>query len=164
MTTQPLNTVEIYCTKILDTQSGFAVRMDTGEQVFIPGSVTASANLEEHSTRVAVLAPNAVNADKTPWFALRIMPANVTETPNETTSIDDRIKEYIHQRSKDFEQTYWTTNEISDAMGVDTKTAGNALTRLFNTGKIAKADVYSAPGLQRPSFCLWAMSAASFVE
>jgi hypothetical protein len=52
---------------------------------------------------------------------------------------------------------------VAAELKTDTSLAHNALLRLFNQGKIAKADVYGSGGQSRPSFCLWASSAKAFV-
>jgi hypothetical protein len=57
-----------------------------------------------------------------------------------------------------------TTFEITEGSGFDAKTAGNSANRLFNRGRIAKADVYNRIGQSRSSFVLWAENANKFVE
>jgi predicted HTH transcriptional regulator len=59
---------------------------------------------------------------------------------------------------------YHTTAELADYFELDHKTAGNAAQRLFNSGKIAKADVFNRVGQQRPTIILWAAAAKTFIE
>ena len=59
---------------------------------------------------------------------------------------------------------YHITAELADYFELDHKTAGNAAQRLFNSGKIAKADVFNRVGQQRPTTILWAASAKTFIE
>ena len=60
--------------------------------------------------------------------------------------------------------THHTTAELADYFELDHKTAGNAAQRLFNSGKIAKADVFNRVGQQRPTMILWASAAKTFIE
>ena len=55
-----------------------------------------------------------------------------------------------------------STSEMAEMLGVSTTTAGNSLQRLFNAGRISRAEVYHRVGQQRPSFVMYAMSASDF--
>ena len=57
-----------------------------------------------------------------------------------------------------------TTSEIAEYSELDAKTASNSANRLFNAGRISKAEVYNRVGQLRPSFALWAENANEFVE
>jgi hypothetical protein len=154
--------VKVFCTNVLSTNTAFAMRQDTGEQVFIPSAVAHAAQLKPTDTVTAHLVPNINHPEKTPWFAVHISrdgdSAPEPKGPPEK-SLDERIAEYIEGQT-----LYATTSEVADEFSVDTTIAGNALNRLFRQGKIARADVYSKPEQQRVSFCLWAKDAARFVE
>ena len=147
--------VEVFCKSIIRTGSAFGLRIDTGEQVFIPPALTRGTVLYEGETREMVIVPNAHKAATTEWFCVRICDRD--EAPPAAPpvmSIDDRA--YVTVKAAD---GYLTTAEMSDILKTDTSIAHNALLRLFNQGKIAKADVYGSGGQSRPSFCLWAASA-----
>ena len=57
---------------------------------------------------------------------------------------------------------YCLTNEVAEAVDLDTTTAGNSLNRLFNAERVVKAEVYSRPNLERSSFNLWALTSEGF--
>ena len=146
---------------------GFAVTHGTGEQVFIPPHTLAGHSLRAGDTIDAVLVVN--NSDRsvhgTPWMAVRLEGgeetiAHVTDSnlAGDISARDHAVLETIK------ENVYVTTGEIAATVGIDPKTAGNSALRLFNAGKIAKADVYAKPGQARPSFVLWAADAKRFVE
>lgn len=150
-----------------DRGFGFAVTHGTGEQVFIPPHTLAGHNLRAGDTIDAVLVVN--KADRsihgTPWMAVRLdrgedVVTHATDTgfAGDISARDNAVLDTIK------ENVYVTASEIADATGMDAKTAGNSALRLFNAGKIARADVYAKPGQARSSFTLWAADAKRFVE
>ena len=81
--------------------------------------------------------------------------AELYETASER---DEAVYEYICDNS------YVTSGELGQHIGTNARTAANSAMRLFNAGRIAKADVYNRVGQQRSTMTLWATSAADFVE
>jgi hypothetical protein len=159
---------EIFCQRIISTGTAFGIRTDTGEQTFIPAAVVKASNLQEGDTAQASLAPNKHETSNTPWFVVRIHSDNpkpitlmsgLTAIPPEPKTLDERAFDTI----KSIRDGYLATAEVAADLGTDTTIAHNALLRLFNQGKIAKADVYASGGQSRPSFCLWARTAKDFV-
>jgi len=151
--------VEVFCKSIIRTGSAFGLRIDTGEQVFIPPALTRGTVLYEGETREMVVVPNAHKDATTEWFCVRICEADETKpAPQPVMSIDDRALHFLREAS-----SYYSTPEVAAELRTDTSLAHNALLRLFNQGKIAKADVYGSGGQSRPSFCLWASSAKVFL-
>lgn len=61
-----LNTLII--TSVLPTLSAFAVCADTGDQVFIPSSVSKACSLEQGMVVNGMLVPNKHNAEEVPWM------------------------------------------------------------------------------------------------
>ena len=149
--------VTIFCKSIIKTGSAFGVRTDTGEQVFLSPAVVRGSRLYEGEVVDVIVVPNAHRDATTEWFGIRICRDN-NEAPKPAMSIDDRAYSTIK-----ISDGYLTTAEMAELLGTDTTIAHNALLRLFNQGKIAKADVYGSGGQSRPSFCLWAASAKTFV-
>jgi hypothetical protein len=152
--------VQIFCKMIIKAGAAFGVRMDTGEEAFIPTTLVESVGLHEGETVDAVLVPNTRKGATTEWFAVRLLRDERPSPPPPAPalSIDDRAYSTIK-----ISDGYLTTAEMAELLGTDTTIAHNALLRLFNQGKIAKADVYGSGGQSRPSFCLWASSAKAFV-
>ncbi len=115
-----------------------------------------------------MLVPNYQDkSDKgTPWQAVKLQrDGEVCEKAiidNSQTlnneALDAEIMRYILAGG------YHTTAELADYFELDHKTAGNAAQRLFNSGKIAKADVFNRVGQKRPTMILWAAAAKTFIE
>ena len=157
-------------------ERGFAFAIaDNGDQMFIPPHVADGHDLQRGGTITAQAAinPSEMQRTNTKWVALNLVseqpsaievqPVAESEAeahPTETLSIEQR-DELVHGFICD--GPYATTAEISRCTGLDHKTAGNSALRLFNSGLIAKADVYNRVGQQRSTVTLWADSAASFL-
>lgn len=145
---------------------------DEGEQVFVPPHVADNHNVSTGDRLPAQLVVNPSEAQRTNtrWVAIRLRPEDkpaevkveaevlAKDTPVGTAALDATTYDLI------CENAYTTTAELADYLDVDTRTAGNSAYRLFNSGKIAKADVYARVGQSRPSFILWAKNAADFLE
>jgi hypothetical protein len=56
----------------------------------------------------------------------------------------------------------FSNTDLSEDLEEDIGVVGNATAKLFNDGKIAKADVYRKPGQTRPSFLLYAINIEAF--
>ena len=151
---------------------GFAFGItENGEQVFIPPFLSNGAKLQAGDTVEAQLTINPQQSQRelTPYLAVKIEGSNAkyveeeisTETSKEEASIEMR-DEVIYNLIR--ESDYMTSAELAEHSGFDSKTVGNSALRLFNAGKIAKADVYNRVGQARASFTLWAENANKFVE
>jgi hypothetical protein len=151
---------------------GFAFGItENGEQVFIPPFLSKGAKLQAGDTVEAKLTinPQQRQRELTPYLAVKIEGSNTeyveeeisTETPEEEVSIEMR-DEAIFNLIR--ESDYMTSAELAEHSGFDSKTVGNSALRLFNAGRIAKADVYNRVGQARASFTLWAENANKFVD
>ncbi len=151
---------------VRDRGFGFAVTHGTGEQVFIPPHTLAGHKLRAGDTIEAVLVINSSDRSihGTPWMAVRLDSGEDVVTHATDTGVSDDINvrdNAVLDAIK--ENVYVTASEIAEATGMDAKTAHNSALRLFNSGKLAKADVYAKPGQARSSFTLWAADAKRFV-
>ena len=152
---------------VRDRGFGFAVTHGTGEQGFIPPHTLAGHNLRAGDQVEAILVVNQTgkSINPTPWMAVRLEGGEDVVTHATDTGFAGDISARDHAVLETIkENVYVTTAEISEATGLDPKAAGNSALRLFNAGKIAKADVYAKPGQARSSFTLWAADAKRFVE
>lgn len=154
---------------------GFAFALtEAGEQIFIPPYAIDGAELQRGKRYQAVLVDNHKEhqRERTPYMAVSVLVDEPTVTPEpaeavapatqaEDISIEER-DEVIYNLICDGD--YTTSAELAEYSGFDSKTAGNSALRLFNAGRIAKADVYNRVGQSRASFTLWAESASKFVE
>lgn len=145
-------------------ERGFAFAItEEGDQVFIPPHVAENHNLSAGIGLTAQLAinPNEAQRSNTRFVAIRLRPDEEVEAEASaigTAALDEKALTVIRKLY------LVSTAEIAEALGVDTRTAGNSANRLFNAGKIAKADVYGRVGQSRPSFILWAAQASDFLE
>lgn len=151
--------------------SAFGVNKD-GEQVFINPRIVGACNLQEGMLATARVLPNyADKREMIPWRAIRVdrPPANLSglNLPPVPPAKDidhvmtpAELEEQIVTELGNEE--YWTTMELANVLDLDTKTVGNACGRLFQKGRIAKAEVHAKPDQGRASFLLWAKSADVF--
>ena len=153
----------------------FACDTETQGQVFIPVHIAEGFDLTPGDEIDAVRVPNYQDKSGkgTPWQAVRL------QRSVESDVSDDEVCEKVlldksqtlNQESLDADIAryilaggYHTTAELADYFEVDHKTAGNSAMRLFNAGRISKADVFNRVGQQRPTIILWAASAKTFIE
>ena len=156
---------------------GFAFALnEAGEQIFIPPYAIDGTELQRGKRYQAVLIENHKEhqRERTPWMAVSVIgdtpaPAPTpaaepepAEGPYETPLTAQELDEAVHELI--CESSYITTGELAGHLEVTTTTAGNSAMRLFNAGKISKADVYAKVGQSRPSFILWASKASDFLE
>lgn len=147
---------------------GFAFALTkAGEPIFIPPYAIDGTELQRGKRYQAVLIENRKEhqRERTPWMAVSVFvdtPAPVAEPePAEMESVSER-DEVIFKLICDGD--YTTSAELAEYSGMDVKTASNSAHRLFNAGRIAKAEVHNRVGQARASFMLWAESASKFVE
>ena len=155
--------------------AGFAFALtEENEQVFIPPYATDGAQLERGQHYQAVLTPNHKEQERgrTPFMAVSVIatepatpatPATTATSATPATSANqDERDELVYKLICG--NTYMTTAEIAEYSDLDPKTASNSASRLFNAGRISRAEVYNRVGQSRPSFVLWAENANEFVE
>ena len=152
----------IFITHLLDSGCGFAARIDTGEQVFVPASVVRASKANDGDIGSAKLIPNThPNNAGTPWVAVFVAvqpqdePAPAPVRPEPT--LDDRVFDAVCGLG------YATTSEVAKEVKADIALTHNALLRLFGKGRMAKADVYARPDQERASFCMWAEDVTHFL-
>ena len=172
---------------------GFAFAItDEGEQIFIPPHVVIDQSLTLGDRREiqVVTNPDQDHRDRTQWLAVsfsddaqlsdttptqsdleaeraaswQTMPAEIQDAADalnkrfaDPESRDEEVYEYICH------SVYCTSTELGNHIDADARTAANSAMRLFNAGRIAKADVYGRVGLRRATMILWAKSADDFV-
>jgi hypothetical protein len=147
---------------------GFAFGItEDGEQVFIPPFLAKGAGVQTGDTVKAqvTINPQQSQRQSTPYIAVKI-------ESNDDSKADEIELSKEELRSKTDSDvydaicvgSYISTSELAKDLGIDSKTVGNSALRLYNAGKIAKADVYNRVGQSRSSMTLWAESADDFLE
>mgnify|MGYP003672776526 FL=1 len=141
----------------------FGVCKYTGEQVFIPPFVALLQKLEVGVSVIGLLVVNPKNGDNntTPWqcISIREMADKPEVDAAQQSTPDAAILEFI----RDYRGGYLTTKDIAEDLGIEHRTAGNAAQRLFNDGKIARAEVHGRPDQTRATIILWAATPRCFV-
>lgn len=147
---------------------GFAFGItDDADQVFIPPHLANQKPLKigDRVKGQVVINPNEHERTNTKFLAIVMhkddfeqTQPSVEEKPVGIEELDEKVFKTI------CDEFYLTTAQIAKELDLDTKTAGNSAMRLFNAGKISKAEVYGRVGQSRPSFLLWAEQAGDFTE
>ena len=141
----------------------FGVCKYTGEQVFIPPFVALLQKLEVGVSVIGLLVVNPKNGDNntTPWqcISIREMEDKPEVDAAQQSTPDAAVLEFI----RDSRGGYLTTKDIAEDLGIEHRTAGNAAQRLFNDGKIARAEVHGRPNQTRATIILWAATPRCFV-
>lgn len=163
-TNQGFETVQkpVHIDMLTYSGSAFGCTVD-GEQVFINARIVDAMGLDEGVIVMGHLLPNFPDKrDQIPWRAMRVSRPKVEEPevePEDQTP-GDKILALIEEHP----QEYFTTVDITEELGLDTKTVNNWCMGLHNRGLIARADVHAAPNQKRASFVLWAKNSKSFAS
>jgi len=160
----------IIITGQLDTSTAFGVCMTTGERVFVPAAVARPINIIVNGEYEAVLIENVEQRrEQAPWRAIKLFGEQVVVDEQGDAVTDAEVPKVKSAKELDIEAfkvlgtvEFASTSEMAEMLGVSTTTAGNSLQRLFNAGRISRAEVYHRVGQQRPSFVMYAMSASDF--
>jgi hypothetical protein len=155
-----MQTADIYCLRVHEAGFAFGARTDNGEQVYIPPGVVRGAGVKEDEVvNCAMIVNTHPNSDQTPWCVIRVN-RNTAHEPvaQPTETIDERVLQLVR------EQGMLTTAEVAQEFPerLNAISAHNLMLRLFDAGKLAKADVYARPDQGRASFCLWATDVKVF--
>lgn len=142
---------------------GFAFAIsDEGDQVFIPPHIANASPLKIGDKLMSqlVINPNEEQRKNTKFLAVVLsseVKVDVKDTSVGTAALDEKVFNVI------CEGQYMTTAELAEQLDLDARTTGNSAMRLFNAGKISKAEVYGRVGQSRASFLMWAKQPSDFV-
>lgn len=163
-----MNTILLTLTNIHERGFAFGVNEETAEQCFIPPHVLdgTDANRGDSVMAQVVPNPNERQRENTRWCAINLMKAERSAKPEAVPEVRQKTPAELDEDV--FEcicaEPYVSSGDIALDLGVNVTTASNSANRLFNSGRISKADVYAKAGQQRPSFILWTESASNFME
>lgn len=155
------DTTDIVITHVQPNKFAFALVLDTGESVYIPGTTADKIkNLGAEDILEAVLVPNVGETrtparDKASWKAVKLIDS--TRAKPASVSLDEQAYAALT------EVTCATSGEIAYSIDADKQSVSNAMQRLFNAGRISRADVFHRVGQQRVSFVLYALTSADFL-
>lgn len=149
----------IFCTNALEIGTSFAVRLDTGEQVFIPASVAKSAGVQVGDELEALLVVNVHHEDKTPWFAYNVTKSSPEGQPEPTLepSPTSDAAEFTRETMRDggvwtnatmYAEYYAEYMGDPDAARTDNIVAynliGRTLRSMFSDGECAKWSMWAS--------------------
>lgn len=100
-----------------------------------------------------------------PWRAIKVVRDGDEircEVPADPVRTASQLDEEIFNLLRASPTGLWSTSEVAKECGSDSKSAGNSCVRLFNAGRIAKAEVHGAPNQSRSSFRLWSITLEAF--
>ena len=137
-----------------------------GDQVFINARIVDAMGLSEGMVLLGHLLPNFPDKrDQIQWRAMRMeKPRPRAEDDEPFVEAEETPGQKILARIKEGSQGYFTTVDLVEDLGLDTKTVNNNCMSLHNRGLIARADVHAAPNQKRASYVLWALDAKSFAS
>lgn len=145
---------------------------EDGDTVFFNARLVERMKLDFGDIVCASAIPNYEDKRaETPWRAVRVSavqgsgtedPVEAGAEPSLSVRTAPQLDAEIFAVLQDPEVSYWTSSDLSSAVDADTKTVGNSCLRLFNKGRIAKADVHGGPDQERATFCLWARNTEQF--
>jgi len=156
-----MNTIQLTLTNIHPKGFAFGVSEETAEQCFIPPHVLdgIEANRGDSVTAQVVPNPNERQRENTRWCAINLMKVEHSVKPKAANEVLERkVYDYMSRVS----HTY--SEDIATAMAIEPAHAEEIAVRLFDQGRIAKADVYKNCDSKEPSYTLWAADHESFLE
>ena len=162
-------TTHITITNVHPRGFGFAVVTETGDQAFIPPhTANTVTGLAAGDSIAAVLVPNPRPDDAattpTPWLAVKLIDSASPDT--DQAPEPEPASEVLDERAYAALSTvaYATNSDIVQMLNEDFTSVRNAMQRLYNAGRISRAEVYHRVGQSRPSFLMWAITAIDFID
>ena len=153
--------IQILIENVTYAGSAFGIT-DKGEAVFINKRIVENQKIEIEDVITAHCVPNYEDKrDDIPWMCIRAERPQPEPKPEPERTAED-INQAALKFLKEDPENFWTTAEVAEDIDADTKTTGNALLRLFNAGKITRAEVHSKPNQDRASWNLWAATSDPF--
>lgn len=153
--------VEAFITHVLETGSGFAVRTDNGEQIYVPPSITKRCDLDDGIVNLRIF-PNPKD-DTCEWMALAVLPTLPEPEQGEPAPAPEPTPEPTPEPFVDWEARVaghlastgvpLRTGEMAADFGITTcamKDSASeytkmvrAVQKLHNRGKISRCAVYA---------------------
>lgn len=151
---------EIIVTNKIDSGTAFATTLrDPAEAVFIPGKVATASAIEVGGRYMALLAPNVMRPDKTPWMAVRINPDRMLDLetlPNiardDLSGVEPAVRRILQGGG------VWSIKTLLPEMpktnhpeATVASKIHHALHAMFEAGECAMFQLWSEPGRTKPS-------------
>ena len=165
------NQTHAFGTTLDDYGTGFSVRADNGEQIYIRSIVAERSGIEV-GDRIAVwYVPNRSeeHADRCPWFALHVKVAeegDQVDVKEETVECGSFELDPISKPQRDlYKEAYAflnmvgpaTTSQVAAALGVVTQNIRTYLANMNDRGEICRADIRSRGNQSKAGATVWAV-------
>ena len=126
----------IVVTHILPTKSAFAATVERPSQgVFIPGRLSADNNIVVGQEISALLVPNTMQPDRTPWLAVKLRSLDErssADTAKSHTSVDADIMALLSEGG------VWTAEDVATEKSIPEAVAKPILERFYAESKCAR--------------------------
>ena len=164
----------IIITKIADTY-GFGIRKDNGDRVYIPSSIAMNFDLSLNSQYKARLHVNEHDrVGNVPWFAGFIFTNDVIDAADEDEPKQPTPKEETREQMIGYilellsNEGAFSTSEMSKILRkrfstADAYIARELFVKLFNEGRVVKADIHKSPDQKRASATIWAVAVEDII-
>lgn len=136
-----MKTVEIVITNVLPTGTSFAVCTDDMSRVFINSTVAQRGNIQVGDTVFADVIPNFTHPERTPWQAMRIIPASAAPSP---TPKKDRLTIAIERLLSSAD---YPASELAAELHEDEEIVQEALGAMQTAGRVRAYYVYELIGV-----------------
>lgn len=164
----------IIITKIADTY-GFGIRKDNGDRVYIPSSIAMNFDLSLNSQYKARLHVNEHDrVGNVPWFAGFIFTNDVIDAADEDEPEQPAPQVETKEQMVKFilatlnHEGAFSTSEMSKMLQnrfttANAYTARELFVKLFNEGRVVKADIHKSPDQKRASATIWAVAVEDII-
>lgn len=140
----------IIVTHILDSKTAFAAtKKSPSEGVFIPSKISQMFSLVAGQEVEAVLVPNTMQPDRTPWLAVRVEPI-----PPATLRKETKAKELVSIKVERVVKAggVWTVQDLAEELEIEDEVSiEKALRSMYARGDCAKFQMLWASDNGDPS-------------
>ncbi len=142
-----MNTQNVIVTHILPTGTAFgATTSKPAESVFIPAHLSDPAGVVVGQEVEAMLVPNTMQPDRTPWLAVKIdlLPPTSVQV-EEVFSTEDCVLETLREGGE------WTVGDMAGHLGAGPDAVADALETIYNKDLCAKYQLWRKRSDTEPS-------------
>ena len=170
-TTQPMQTVPLFCVNMLHTGCAFGITPD-GTQTYIPASVARASNIAVGDTMNAVVIPNTGDRrERTPLFAVRLLRGVPVAAPAPEPAAPTDIAEAV--RTLVLSGGIWSQGKLFRKLRPGTTREDNitdynkinhTLRAMFNAGECMKLSLWRSGEVTKPGFEWFTIDRDAVVE
>lgn len=165
-----IETAKVIIVSQLESMTGFARRLDTGGEVFIPAHVSKKYEISIGQELVILMVPNT-RSDSVEWLMLKPASTEPQSTHADVMKkwteveypvpLDDRIYEFVENGG------YVSTGEVAEAFtseGEQYDIICIKLQQMHEAGKLSCAQVFRTASQKKASYRMWATHTQRFLQ